>query len=531
MPARPEMTSVSAVAPPVDLGAVAIVGAGPGDAGLLTVRARELLDAADAIVYDARVNPEVLPATVRAGGRAGTAELYFAGRRGERPALSRDERAALVVALARQGKRVVYLTGGDPFVFGDGGEMVQAMHDAELPFEVVPGVTGGIAATGYAGIPVTYRGMAASVTFVTGRDELATGGASRAPLNTMTNWRALAKVGGTIVLHHAARLLPEIVPELLAGGLPGNTPAAAIRAGTRVDQRTVATTLETLPETVAGMGSGTVTVVIGWSVLLRDELGWFETRPLSGRRVVLAAPATERVALAERLRALGAAVLRLPAPRTARLDLAPVRDDLEHIGDYTWLIFTSAEAVELFWELLLTLGRDTRALAGITVCAVGAPTAAALLDRGVTVDVLPDRFDRSALLDVLTERADVATSRVLYLCDEGDDGVLPAGLTRIGADVVARPIFRLVAGGREGKRMQRRVERGRVDLVAFTSPAAVAQYVRIVGDELRNAVPAVAADEATATALRKAGIEVTEEPEPAAPYDFAEAIVRALAAR
>ncbi len=494
---------------PAQQGIVTIVGAGPGDAGLLTVRGRALIDSADAIVYDAFVNREILPASARTSG---SPELYYVGTRGEpggkRRAVPQDEVRQLLVTLVRQGKRVVHLTADDPFVFGHGGEEAQAMHDAGIPFEIVPGVTAGVAAPAYAGIPVTHPGLATAVTFVTGRDDPEAEEKSGAT----TDWRALAQVGGTIVVYRGLSLLPVIAKEMMAGGLPGEIPAAAIRAGTRTEQRTVVATLETLAHEAALAGvTGRATVVIGWSVILRDEIAWFDTRPLFGKRIVLAQAGAESVTLQERLCGLGADVVAIPTPPVARLDLVPLREDIERLGSYAWIVFATPDAVALFWEQLLVTGRDTRALAGVKVCAAGGATAASLLDRGVTVDVLPSRFEVLALLDVLSRRSDVSGAHMLYVCDDGDDNVLPDGLTTLGADVIIRPVYRYLPGGAGGERIRRRLERGTVDLVVFTSPASVSRYLRAVGEEMGARAPAAVSDEATADAARRAGIEVVAE--------------------
>ena len=295
----------------------------------------------------------------------------------------------------------------------------------------------------------------------------------------------------------------------MAAGLPGEIPAAAIHAGTRVEQRTVVATLETLArEAELATLRGAVTIVIGWSVLLRDEIAWFDTRPLFGRRIAIVPSVQGSATLQEQLRRLGAAVIDVPAPRTARLDLTPLRDDVEHLADYGWVIFNTPDAVMIFWEQLLTLGRDTRALAGVKIAAVGATTAATLLDRGVTVDVLPDRFEGPALLDVLADRSDVVGTRLLYVCDDADDMTLPDGVAQLGVDVIVRPIYRFVHDASGAERIRRGLECGTVDLVVFSSPVSVLQYVRAVGEALSTRAPAAAADDATANALRGVGIEV-----------------------
>jgi len=408
-------------------GKVFLVGAGPGDTGLITVKGRQLIDSSDAVVYDALANSELLPSGARETGRP---ELYFVGKRGgSKESVSQEEINALLIKLAREGKRVVRLKGGDPFVFGRGSEEAQAMNDASVSFEVVPGVTAGIAAPAYAGIPVTHRGLATSVTFVTGHEDPAKPG-------TQTNWSALAKAGGTIVMYMGVKTLSSISDALIKGGMPAEIPAAAIQWGTHPRQRTVVATLDTIAAKAEEQNiTAPVITVIGWSVVLREELNWFEQRPLFGKRIVVTRATQQAPILSDKLRELGTEVIEMPATQIARLDLAPLRAAIDKIGDYNWLIFTSQNAVAIFWEQLLGRARDARALAGLRIAAVGPATAGALLEHGITVDVLPERFVAEGLLEIMGARDDVAKSKVLYVTGEGARDVLPAGLREIGAHI------------------------------------------------------------------------------------------------
>ncbi|MDQ3674625.1 MAG: uroporphyrinogen-III C-methyltransferase, partial [Gemmatimonadota bacterium] len=443
-------------------GKVFLVGAGPGDPGLMTVRGKQLVESADAIVYDALANPAVLPPDARESGRP---ELYYVGKRGGAEAsesVSQEDINSLIVKLAREGKRVVRLKGGDPFVFGRGSEEAQACNDATVPFEVVPGVTAGIAAPAYAGIPVTHRGLATSVTFVTGHED-------PAKATTQTNWAALAKSGGTIVLYMGVKTLPAIARALIDGGMPPEMPAAAIQWGTHWKQRTIVATLDTLAAKAAAANlTAPVITVIGWSVVLRDEIAWLEKRPLFGKRVVVTRATQQAPALSERLRDLGADVLEVPATRIARLDLSPLREAMQRLSDYQWLVFTSQNAVAIFWEQLLASGRDARALAGLKLCAVGPATAGALLERGIAVDTIPERFVAEALLEAMRARDDVAGSRVLYITAEGARDVLPAGFRELGADVEVIQAYTSISDDAGGARLARAIESGKVHIVTFT---------------------------------------------------------------
>ena len=502
-------------------GKVFLVGAGPGDPGLVTVRGKNLIDSADAIVYDALANRALLPAGAKDSGHP---ELYDVGKRGGNDrSVTQEEINQLLVRLARDGKRVVRLKGGDPFVFGRGSEEAQALNDASVLFEVVPGVTAGIAAPAYAGIPVTHRGLATSVTFVTGHED-------PSKPTTQTDWSALARSGGTIVIYMGVKTLPAIASALIEGGMSADIPAAAIQWGTREKQRTITATLATLADkaTEAGLTAPVITV-IGWPVVLRDEIRWFETRPLYGRRIVVTRAARQSAPLTDKLAELGAEVIQMPATQVARLDLSPLRDIIPRLPDFSWLMFTSQNAVAIFWEQLLGGGRDARALAGLRIAAVGPATAGALLERGIAVDVIPERFVAEGLLEKLEERDDVSGAHVLYVTAEGSRDVLPDGLERLGAELTVIHAYRSVHDGAGATRLQRALESGTVSAVTFTSASSVRGYVTAVGEELSVKAPAASIGPATTEAINAAGIELLCEAEQSTTDSLLEAVERALA--
>jgi len=503
-------------------GKVFLVGAGPGDPGLMTVRGKQLVDSADAIVYDALANPAVLPPDAR---ETGMPELYYVGKRGgagARESVSQEDINSLIVKLAREGKRVVRLKGGDPFVFGRGSEEAQACNDATVPFEVVPGVTAGIAAPAYAGIPVTHRGLATSVTFVTGHED-------PAKATTQTNWAALAKSGGTIVLYMGVKTLPAIARALIDGGMPREIPAAATQWGTLWKQRTIVSTLEKIADRAAAENlTAPVITVIGWSVVLREEIAWFEKRPLFGKRIVVTRATQQASALTVQLRDLGADVIEMPATQIARLDLSPLRGAMTKLRDFRWLVFTSQNAVAIFWEQLLASGRDARALAGLKLSAVGPATAGALLERGIAVDTIPERFVAEGLLEIMRARDDVSGSRVLYVTAEGARDVLPAGLRELGAEVEVIQAYRSISDGEGADRLARSIERGNVHLVTFTSGSSVRAYVEAVGADLATRVPAASIGPQTSEALRAAGIEVRYEAQESTIDGLVAAIARGI---
>jgi len=504
----------------VSEGKVFLVGAGPGDTGLITVRGKQLIDSADAVVYDALANSALLPPGARETGRP---ELYYVGKRGgSKDSVTQDEINALLIKLAREGKRIVRLKGGDPFVFGRGSEEAQALNDASVTFEVIPGVTAGIAAAAYAGIPVTHRTLSTSVTFVTGHED-------PAKPDTQTNWSALAKAGGTIVLYMGVKTLSGISEALMKGGMPGEIPAAAIQWATHPKQRTVVATLETIAARPEEQNiTAPVITVIGWSVVLRDELNWFEHRPLFGKRIVVTRATQQAPILTEKLRELGADAIEMPATQIARLDLEPLRASIDSISDYDWLIFTSQNAVAIFWEQLLGRGKDSRALAGLKIAAVGPATAGALLEHGITVDVIPERFVAEGLLEMMQEREDVAGGKVLYVTAEGARDVLPAGLREIGADLVIVEAYRTIPDGAGAERLARAIDAGKVDLATFTSASAVRGYIEAVGEELALKIPAASIGPQTSDALREAGIEIEAEAEESTIDGLVSAVLRAF---
>jgi uroporphyrinogen III methyltransferase / synthase len=493
-----------------------LVGAGPGDPGLLTVRGRELLDSADAIVHDALANPTLIP---RGRPDGALLEIYDVGKRGgDERSTTQEEINGLLVSLVRSGKKVVRLKGGDPFVFGRGSEEAEALVEAGLRFEVVPGVTSGIAAPAYAGIPVTHRGLSTSVTFVTGHED-----PSKDAIQT--DWKALAQAGGTIVLYMGVKTLPRIAAALIEGGLPAEVPAAAIEWGTHSRQRTVVATLETLAARMAEEGiRAPVITVIGWTVVLRDEIGWFDRRPLFGSRVLVTRATDQTTRLSALLREHGAEVLEIPATRLQPVEMTAVRDAIADIDSYEWLAFTSRNGVQIFWEQLRAAGLDARALAGAKIVAVGPATASALMTVGLAVDVQAERFVAEGILEVMGTRDDVPGARVLYLAAADARTVLPDGLTALGADVDHVALYRSVPD-EAGRAALRELLSGEgVHVVTFTSASAVRAFAEAAGRELAAGVRAASIGPVTSEAIRAAGMTVWTE----APKATFEALVDAI---
>ena len=487
----------------VRLGIVYLVGAGPGDPGLLTVRGRELLVTCDAIAADALANPAIVEMARLANPRV---DVHLVGKRGGYGDSATQEAIdTLLIRLAREGKRVVRLKGGDPFVFGRGGEEALALAAAGVSCEVVPGITAGVAAPAYAGIPVTHRGVATSVTFVTGHED-------PAKTDTQTDWAALARAGGTIVLYMGVATLPRIAAALVAGGMPRGTPAAAVQWGTLSRQRTITATVATLADEVARQRlDAPVIVVIGHVVSLRSEMAWFEKRSLFGTRIVVTRASAQASALHAALAELGAEVLELPALRVAPIEGAALDDAIARLGEYEWVIFTSQNAVRVVWDALRARGSDARAFGGRRIACVGKSTSDALLARGIAADLVPSRFVAEGVLESMAGRGDVKGQRILYLAAEGARDVLPEGLRQLGCDIDVVHVYRSVSDGAGADVVRDALQRGAVDAVTFASASAVRGYVAAVGATHARIARGVSIGPVTSEALRAAGIEVAAE--------------------
>ena len=477
-------------------GIVYLVGAGPGDPGLMTRRSLELIARADAILYD-----RLVPRGALDGARP-DAELRYVGKRPGEPSVPQDEINAALVELAAAGRSVVRLKGGDPFVFGRGGEEAQALSEAGIPFEVVPGVTAGIAAPAYAGIPVTHRDDASAVALVTGHED-------PAKPESALDWPALAAFPGTLVLYMGIRRLSDIAAALIAAGRPAGQPAAVVARGTQPAQSTVTGTLGDIAERVAAAGVEPPAVtVVGEVARLRDQLAWFERRPLLGRRIVVTRARAQASGLAARLATLGADVVEAPAIRIEPRASAELDRSLERIGEYALICFTSANGARLFAAALRSAGRDARSVSA-RVAAVGPATAAEIeLRLGIVADVVSERSLAEGLVDALTGEP-VDGRRVLVVrAVEGRD-VLPAALRERGAEVDEAAVYATVP---EDVPAEQRSALERADYVTFTSGSTVRYYVAAAGPP-RDGTRVVSIGPVTSDAARAAGLEVHVEAE------------------
>jgi uroporphyrinogen III methyltransferase/synthase len=465
---------------------ISLVGAGPGDPGLLTRRGEALLRAADVVVYDRLASPALLQLA------PADAEFIDVGKAPGRAAMTQEQINDTLVAHGRAGKNVVRLKGGDPFVFGRGGEEAEACIAAGLQFEVVPGITSAIAAAAYAGIPVTHRGVSTSFTVVTGHEDPAKG-------HTDTDWDALARAGGTLVILMGAGRISEIAKALIAGGRAEATPVAAVRWGTRPEQRTIRATLGTIA--TAGVESPSAIVVGNVAGL---DFAWFENAPLFGRTIVVTRAREQASELRAKLETLGAEVVELPA-----IAIEPVAFTLPVLADYRWIVFTSANGVDAFFDRgLAPAGLDARALGGVKLAAIGPGTADALTRRGLHPDVVPERFIAESLLDAFPE----GSGRVLLARAEVARDVLPEGLTEKGYAVDVLPVYRTVRAPVDEETLAR-VRAGQVDALTFTSSSTVTNFCDVVGDVPEGPV-VVSIGPVTSQTARERGLTVDVEADP-----------------
>jgi uroporphyrinogen III methyltransferase/synthase len=462
----------------------------------MTARSLELIASADAVFYDRLIPPGAL------SGARPDAELVYVGKQPRVPSVPQEEIAARLVEAGRAGKSVVRLKGGDPFVFGRGGEEGEALREAGVEFEVVPGITAGVAATAYAGIPVTHRDDASAVAFVTGHEDPEKEASA-------LDWEALARFPGTLVFYMGVKRLPENAAALIEAGRSAEEPAAAIERGTMAGQRTVVATLGTIADAVAREEvKAPALIVVGEVARRREQLGWLERRPLHGRRVVVTRARAQASSLAATLRGLGAEVVELPAIRIKpRIETPEVRDAVVRLGDYSLVCLTSPNGVRLLWEAMGAAGRDARALAGATVAAIGPGTARALAERGIAADVVPERFVAEALVEALAD-VEVEGKRVLVARAAEARDALPDALRERGADVDVVALYETVRETPEEKEVERAQA---ADYVTFTSSSTVTNLVEVLGDRFPNNARIVSIGPVTSETARAAGLSVDVE--------------------
>src|SRR4051794_39332934 len=499
--------------PSAGRGIVYLVGAGPGDPGLITVRGAKLLESADVVVYDYLSNPQLLALAPRA-------EAIYVGKKAASHSMTQEQINVVLVEQGKSGKRVVRLKGGDPFVFGRGGEECEALAAAGVPFEVVPGITAALAAPAYAGIPVTHRDFNSSFTFITGHEKeeeykdaesrSREGGAA-----SDLDWASLAKLP-CLAFYMGVKSLPRICEKLIQHGMPRDMPAATIRWGTTPKQKTVTGTVSDLPQRVAEAKlAPPALTIIGRVVQLRDTMNWFERRPLFGQTVVVTRTRQQASDLTQRLTDLGANVIEAPT-----IDLVPptdwwgVDEALARIGEYDWVVFTSANGVRFAKERLLATGRDARAFGNAKIAVIGDATAAAVRSElCLNVDLCPDSFVAEALADAFAAANEVRERRYLLLRADIARPVLRERLIQDGAAAVNDiAIYETKPASSLPQPLLDALDAGEVTWVTFTSSSTARNFLALLGDERRGQLASVkiaSIGPVTTAALQDLGLEPT----------------------
>ena len=459
---------------------VYLIGAGPGDPGLFTLKGRDCLAAADVVIYDALANDALLAYARK------DAELIYVGKVAGNHALPQDGINQLLVDKAREGKVVARLKGGDPYIFGRGGEEAEALLEAGIPFEEVPGISSTIAAPAYAGIPLTHRNFASSVTIITGHENPDKPG-------SVHNWQALAQSASTLVFVMGMKNLPDIARNLLAAGMDPATPAALVYRGTTPRQRSLVSTLAALPQAAVDQGfSNPSVIVVGKVCSLHDQLGWFEQRPLFGRSVVVTRAREQASDLAQELVQLGADVIQCPTIEISPLpDYAELDAAIDRLSEYAWLIFTSVNGVRWFWKRLEAAGKDSRALGLCRVAAIGPATAEALEARGIRPDFIPECYVAEGVVEGLLARGKVDGVRMLLPRAAKAREVLPDELRKAGARVDVISAYETIPAAARKDEVLERMQAGTLDCVTFGSSSTVENFLSLIPAETLRAHPEV----------------------------------------
>ncbi len=484
-------------------GKVYLIGAGPGDPSLITVKGLELLKRAEVLVYDYLATPKLLKHVPK------DAECIYAGKKGGScHAHTQEEINQMLIDHALAGKTVVRLKGGDPFIFGRGGEEIEAIARHGIPFEIVPGVTSATAAATYAGVPITHRQYTASVAFITGHED---------PTKETSNiaWDKIATGIGTLVFYMGIKNLPTIAENLIKHGRDPQTPVAVVRWASTPIQRSVVGTLANIAEVVTREKiKAPALIVVGEVVRLRDVINWFEKRPLFGKRILVTRTREQASELVHLLEDQGAdcvegATIALAPPESWE----PLDQELARLGDYQWLAFTSINAIRFFFERLMEKGLDCRALKGPKIAAVGIATAEILKEYGIRADLIPEEFTGDGLAASMVAQG-VKGARILIPRAKKAREVLPEVLEKNGASVTVVPVYQNVRPA-DYELVRRELAEGSIDMVTFTSSSTVTNFLEMLGEErealLKN-VKVATIGPITAKTAEKAGLQVDVQP-------------------
>ncbi len=453
---------------------VFLVGAGPGDPDLITHKGLQCIANADVIIYDYLASPALLKHA------SSKSETIYVGKKGGNHTLSQEGINELIVTKAREGNVVTRLKGGDPFIFGRGGEEAEILKQAGIPFEIVPGVTSAIAAPAYAGIPLTHRNFTSTVAIITGHED------PTKPTSSI-DWKALAGGIGTLVFLMGVKNLPSIVKRLTQNGRSEDTPVALIRWGTTTKQQTVTGTLKSIVAQVQkAQLKAPAIIVVGDVVQLRDTLRWFEDRPLLGRRIVVTRARAQASDLIQRLSALGAECLEYPTIKIkAPDDVTPLDHAIGTLSEFDWLVFTSVNGVEFFFKRLFARNLDVRALGHLRTAVIGPATAAKLRSYGLCSDILPETFRAESIIEAFKDQSLQDTKILLPRAAEARP-VLPVELRKMGAQVLEIAVYHTHPVEGHAEQLIQHLETGQINMVTFTSSSTVKNFKALIPSDRFN---------------------------------------------
>ena len=483
-------------------GKVVLVGAGPGDVGLLTLNGKHWLQKADVVLYDHLVNPEMIRFTKK------SAEMIYVGKKEGVASIEQEQINQLLISKAREDKIVVRLKGGDPFIFGRGGEEIQAIQTAGIPFIIVPGVTSVTGVAAYAGIPLTHRHLSSTLSIITGSNEKNQG-------DIHIDWEKIAARSGTLVFLMGARKLPKIVEKLIHFGKNPDTPIAVVQWGTTARQKTWIGTLATIVEISAkDKILPPALTIIGEVVSLKSTIEWYEHLPLFGKTIVVTRKGDQANSMIDRLHELGAEPFFFPVIETiAPDDWAPLDNALKNLSQYDGLIFTSVNGVRFFAERLKAVEQDIRELKGIRIYTIGPKTAEAVRDLGIRVDVVPENFVAESLIDSMEN---IKGQRFLIPRATVAREILPEQLRKMGALVDVAPAYQTVLPTQPVDALEKRLQEGSVDVITFTSSSTVTNFLALIGEKLLPEIKKVTIaciGPITSKTARDAGLNVEILPE------------------
>ncbi len=490
-------------------GKVYLIGAGPGDPGLITVRGKSLLKRAEVVIYDYLASKKLL------NHAPAGAELIYVGKKGGvKHTFAQEEISQMLVDYALAGKMVVRLKGGDPFIFGRGGEELEKLHENGVSFEVVPGVTSASAAATYAGIPITHRNYTASVAFVTGHED---------PTKESSNidWAKLATGAGTLVIYMGIKNLPIIVANLIKNGRNPKTPVAVVRWASTPNQRSVVGTLETITQVVTDSGIKPPSlIIVGEVVKLRDTMDWFEKRPLFGKKIIVTRTRGQASELVAGLEEYGADCLEYSTIHIQPVASYDILDsELERLDEYHWIIFTSLNGVKYFFEHLYSKGMDARDLKGVDLAVVGKSTADYLLRYGLNADLIPSTFTGEGLAESLLDQGIEGRNILIPRALHGRE-ILPETLRGAGAQVTIAPVYENCPADGDKESLREELRNGSVEMITFTSSSTVRNFLAMIDaenqEELQKILAGIkiaAIGSITAKTVTDNGLEVDVQPE------------------